>query len=130
MSKAQKLLIKAIEELLKAVENDPDPENAKKILEALQLADAEILKIRLKYLKQAYKEETSIYVWLRKQCRTMLSDSGYMRLISDNDKTALLSYHSRLVNGQWCDEKDDLMFSRLREGYQKFISNKTSAYMS
>jgi len=130
MSKAQKLWIEAIEQLLKAVENDPNPENAKQILESLQFPDAEILKIRLGYLKQAQKEETSVYDWLRKQCGIMLSDSSYMRLISDKDKNALLSYNSRLVNGQWCDEKDDLMFSRLRERYQKFISSKTSTYTS
>jgi hypothetical protein len=130
MSKAQKLMIEAIEELLKASENDPNPENAKQILKALQFPDAEILKIRLGYLKEAQKEGTPIYDWLRKQCRIMLSDSRYMRLISNKNRDTLLSYYSRLLNGQWCDEKDDLMFSRLRERYQKFISKKTSVYTS
>jgi len=130
MDRAQKLMMEAIEELLKAVENDPNPERARQILKTLQFPDAEILKIRLGYLKEAQKEGTHIYDWLRKQCRIMLYDSSYMKLISDKDKNALLSYSSRLTKGQWCDEKDDLMFSRLRKQYQEFSSKRTSTYTS
>jgi hypothetical protein len=130
MSRAQKLMMEAIEELLKAVESDPSPENAKQILKALHLPKAKVLKIRLDYLKQAQKEGTSPIEWLKKQCGMMVSDSSFMEQISYKNRNALSSYYSRLANGQWCYDTDDLMFSRLRERYQKFISKKTSAYTS
>ena len=130
MMEAQKLMMETIEELLKAVESDPSPENARQILKTLDLPNVKVLKIRLDYLKQAQKEGMSPIYWLGKQCGMMVSDSSFMKQISYKDRNALSSYYSRLTNGQWCYEKDDLMFSRLRERYQKFISKKTSTYTS
>ena len=130
MSRAQKLMMEAIEELLKAVESDPSPENARQILKALHFPNVKILKIRLDYLKQSQKEGMPPIDWLKKQCGMMVSDSSFMKQISYKDRNALSSYYSRLTNGQWCYEKDDLMFSRLRKTYQEFSSEKRHTYTS
>jgi hypothetical protein len=99
-------------------------------LESWGLPSIEILETRLDNLKLAQKTGMLVYDWLIKQCGIMLSDPNYIELISKEERDALLSYNSRLTNGPWDNDKDDLMFSRLRKRYQEFSSKKTSTYTS